>query len=67
MTKRIIRKVNALQISYNFYLHQAITDKEEHFYLRIAPRRDIWAGIELGSRLIINTVSPEDAARYYRS
>jgi len=67
LTKRIIRKVNALQISYNFYLHQAITDKEEHFYLRIAPRRDIWAGIELGSRLIINTVSPEDAARYYRS
>ncbi|MEW6610760.1 MAG: DUF4931 domain-containing protein [Patescibacteria group bacterium] len=66
-TKRIIKKINAFQISYNYYLHQAITDKEEHFYLRIAPRRDIWAGIELGSRLIINTVSPETAARYYRS
>lgn len=66
-TKRIIKKLNKLQISYNYYLHQAITDKEEHFYLRIAPRRDIWAGVELGSRLIINTVSPEDAARFYRT
>lgn len=67
MAKHIIKKINAKQISYNYYLHQAITDREEHFYLRIAPRRDIWAGIELGSRLIINTVSPEEAAHFYRS
>lgn len=66
-TKRLIRKINSLQISYNYYLHQAITDREEHFYLRIAPRRDVWAGVELGSRLIINTVSPEAAAKFYRS
>lgn len=64
--KRILRKLNAVNLPYNYYLHQAVTDKEEHFYLRIAPRREIWGGIELGSRLIINPVSPEEAAHFYR-
>ncbi len=64
---RILKKVNAMGLPYNFYLHQAATDYDEHFYLRICPRRDVWAGIELGSRLIINTVSPEAAAKFYRS
>lgn len=65
--KRILKKVNILKLPYNFYLHQAVTDKDEHFYLRVAPRRDVWAGIEMGSRLIINTVAPETAAKFYRS
>lgn len=64
--KLIIKRINALQLPYNFYIHQAVTEKDEHLYLRICPRRDIWAGIELGSRLIINTVAPEDAAKFYR-
>ncbi|MFA6908531.1 MAG: DUF4931 domain-containing protein [Patescibacteria group bacterium] len=64
--KRVIGGINKLNLPYNYYLHQAVTDKDEHLYLRICPRRDIWAGIELGSRLIINSVAPEDAATYYR-
>lgn len=65
--KYILTKLNSEQISYNFFLHQAITDKDEHFYIRICPRKEIWAGIEMGSRLIINPVSPEEAAEFYRS
>ncbi len=64
--KRIIKKVNELQLPYNFYMHQTVTDANEYFYLRVCPRRDTWAGVELGSRIIINTVSPEDAAKFYR-
>lgn len=64
--KRIIKKVNELQLPYNFYMHQTVTDDNEYFYLRVCPRRDTWAGVELGSRIIINTVSPEDAAKFYR-
>lgn len=64
--KNIIAGINKLNLPYNYYLHQAVTDKDEHFYLRICPRKDIWAGVELGSRLIINSVSPEDAALIYR-
>lgn len=64
--KLIITRINKMQLPYNYYLHQAVTEKDEHLYLRICPRRDVWAGIEMGSRLIINSVAPEDAAKFYR-
>lgn len=66
MMKQIVTKLNKYKIPYNMYLHQAITDKDEHFYIRICPRRSTWAGVEMGSRIIINTVSPEEAAEFYR-
>jgi UDPglucose--hexose-1-phosphate uridylyltransferase len=65
--KRILERLNSVNIPYNFYLHQVVHYKYEHLYLRICPRRDSWAGLELGSRLIVNTVSPEDAAKFYRT
>jgi UDPglucose--hexose-1-phosphate uridylyltransferase len=64
--KQMLLKLDNKYIPYNFYLHQVIEYREEHFYIRIAPRRDVWAGLELGSRLIVNTESPEDAAKFYR-
>ena len=64
--KLTITQINKLHLPYNYYLHQAVTEKDEHLYLRICPRRDVWAGIEMGSRLIINSVAPEDAAKFYR-
>jgi len=64
--KGLLLALNSMQLPYNFYMHQVLTNDDEHFYLRVAPRRDTWAGIELGSRLIINTISPEEAAKFYR-
>ncbi|MFA5134950.1 MAG: DUF4931 domain-containing protein [Patescibacteria group bacterium] len=64
--RHIIKKVNQLGLPYNYYMHQTITDQGEYFYLRVCPRRDTWAGVELGSRIIINSVAPEDAAKFYR-
>lgn len=66
VAKKIITKINKLGLPYNYYLHHAVTDKNEHFYLRICPRKDVWAGIELSSRLIVNTVPPEESAKFYR-
>ncbi|NMC51937.1 DUF4931 domain-containing protein [Candidatus Kuenenbacteria bacterium] len=66
MIKQLTEKLNKEGIPYNMFLHQSITDKDEHFYIRICPRRDIWAGLETGSRLIVNPVSPEEAAKFYR-
>lgn len=66
LIKQITTKLNKEKIHYNMFLHQSITDKDEHFYIRICPRRDIWAGLETGSRLIVNPVSPEEAAKFYR-
>ncbi len=65
--KLILKKINKLELPYNFYMHQTLTDPNEYFYLRVCPRRDTWAGVELGSRVIVNTVAPEEAAEYYRS
>lgn len=64
--KKILVRIDEEGLPYNYYLHQVIGDRHEHMYLRIAPRRDVWAGVELGSRLVVNTVTPEDAAAFYR-
>ncbi|MFA6099142.1 MAG: DUF4931 domain-containing protein [Patescibacteria group bacterium] len=64
--KLVLQKINKLNLPYNFYMHQTLTDQNEYFYLRVCPRRDTWAGVELGSRVIINTVPPEEAAKFYR-
>ena len=64
--KKLLTKLDKEDLPYNFYLHQVVEYKEEHVYIRIAPRRDVWAGIELGSRLIVNSVTPEEAAKFYR-
>lgn len=66
LLRHCIRRLNAEGLPYNYYLHQVVGDQFEHLYLRIAPRRDVWAGLELGSRLIVNTVPPEEAAQFYR-
>lgn len=64
--KKIVKKITNLQLPYNYYFHQVINDKDQHLYMKIRPRGSIWAGVEIGSGLIINAVSPEEAARFYR-
>ncbi len=63
--KKIIGKLNKSDISYNYFLHQIIKDPDQHFYLKIQPRESIWAGVELGSGVVINSVPPEAAAKFY--
>ncbi len=64
--KKILLKLKELDLSFNFFLHQVVSDKSQHFYLKIQPRDSIWAGVELGSGLVINSVPPEDAAKFYK-
>lgn len=64
--KQLLTKLSETGLPYNLFAHQVVRDKDEHLYFRIAPRGDTWAGLELGSRLIVNTVPPEDAAAFYR-
>jgi UDPglucose--hexose-1-phosphate uridylyltransferase len=64
--KIILAKLQALDLSFNFFMHQVISNHNQHFYMKIQPREGVWAGIELGSGLIINTVPPEFAAEYYK-
>jgi len=64
--KKILTKIEKINLSYNFFLHQVISEPDQHFYFKIQPRRSIWGGIELGSGLVVNTVAPEKAAAYFR-
>lgn len=66
--KLILGKASSLGLAYNFFMHQVVSANDQHFYIKVQPRdQNIWAGIELGSGLVINSVAPETAAKFYRS
>lgn len=66
LLKRLLHKVNKLNLPYNFYFHQVVKDDDQHLYLKIVPRGSAWAGVEIGSGIIVNPIAPEDAAKYYK-
>lgn len=64
--KHILHKIShELHLPYNFYFHQVIFDEDQHLYMKITPRGSAWAGVEIGSGLIINPIPPEEAAKFY--
>lgn len=65
--KKVLLKLKKLDASYNYAIHYAPPGKDLHFHIEVYPRISNWAGFELGTGDIINTVSPEDAANFYRS
>ena len=64
--KAALAAVRRLGLPYNFYFHQVKHDTDQHLYMKITPRGSVWAGVEIGSGVIINPVAPEAAARYFR-
>lgn len=63
--KKVLSKIVLLGLDYNFYFHQVVNDEDQHFYMKVTPRGSTWAGVEIGSGVVINPVSPEDAADYF--
>ena len=64
--KKVLKKINELNLPYNYYFHQVIHDEDQHLYLKITPRGSVWASVEIGAGLIVNPISPEEAAKFYR-
>lgn len=64
--KKVLKSINELGLPYNYFFHQVINDEDQHLYMKITPRGSIWAGVEIGSGLIINPIPPEKSAKYYR-
>lgn len=64
--KKILLKLKKLNASYNFYLHYSPAKENLHFHIEITPRIATWGGFELSTDFTINSVMPEDAARFYR-
>ena len=64
--KHILQKLQSINLSFNTFMHQVISNNDQHFYMKIQPRDSVWAGVELGSGLVINSMPPEEAAKFYR-
>jgi len=64
--KNLTTSITSLEIAYNFYMHELVNDTDQHFYIKLTPRGAHWAGVELGTGLIINSITPEAAAKFYR-
>jgi UDPglucose--hexose-1-phosphate uridylyltransferase len=65
MLKKMLTAIHMLGHGYNFYIHTS-KKKYHHFHLEIRPRPNIYAGFELGAGIVINTMPPEEAAKYLR-
>ncbi len=65
--KLILSKIDQLDLAYNFYFHQVIHDEDQHLYMKIVPRGSVWAGLEVGSGIVINPIDPDVAAKFYRA
>ncbi len=68
----VIKKIDKVLESpdYNFYLHSAPCDNKNHDYYHyhwtIIPRGSVFAGFEVGTKIEISGILPEDAAKYLR-
>lgn len=65
--KKILLKLKKLNASYNYFLHYAPKGQNLHFHIEITPRFAKWGGFELSTGALINSVMPEEAAKFYRS
>lgn len=64
--KKVLSKLGKINAPYNFYLHYSPQNEDLHFHFEITPRMNKWAGLELATDSYVITVSPEDAAEFYR-
>lgn len=63
---KILHKVHEANFDYNILFQYGPKGEDFHFHVEVCPRPAIWAGFEFNSGIIINTVAPEDAAKFYR-
>ena len=59
----ILKKLKKIGCSFNFYFQNY---GKMHFHVEFCPRIATWAGFEFSTDTIINSMSPEEAAKFYR-
>lgn len=63
MTSKLIEH----EIDYNFYLHNGAS-KQQRFCIKFTPRSlSTWGGFEVSTGMVINSIPPEAAAKWYKS
>ena len=67
MLKQVFNKLDLLKYPpFNLQVHNAETNEAFHFHIEITPRLATWAGFEIATETRINSMSPEEAAKFYR-
>jgi UDPglucose--hexose-1-phosphate uridylyltransferase len=64
--KLLLNKLDDFGIAYNYFIENAVNEEDYHMHIKLAPRPNVWGGLELGTGIIINPISPEFAAKIYR-
>lgn len=64
--KKLLLRLKKINASYNYYLHYAPVGIDLHFHIEITPRFAKWGGFEISTGAIINSVLPEEAAKFYK-
>jgi len=64
--KKTLIKLKKLNLSFNFFLHQIISNKNQYFYLKIQLYNSLLAYVEFISDIVINFIIPEEVTKYYR-
>lgn len=66
--KYVTGKLDHALMSFNFYVSESLPDQDHHLLIKLEPRlpRKDHSGAELGSGVVITSVSPEAAAAWYR-
>ncbi|MFO8016314.1 MAG: galactose-1-phosphate uridylyltransferase [Candidatus Woesearchaeota archaeon] len=65
MMKRVLSRLRKLNAPFNYVLHESPAGEDLHFHIEVLPRLSTWAGFEFNGT-IINTMPPEEAAKFYR-
>jgi len=65
--KSVLERLKQLNAPYNYMIHYSSKKEDKlHFHIEILPRLSTWAGFEF-SGTVINSMPPEDAAKFYRT
>ena len=65
--KKACQFLDGKEISFNFFLQDAVMHEQQRFILKVEPRKTVHAGLELATNVIINPLAPEQAAKEYKS
>ena len=64
--KKILSKLKEIDAPYNYYIQDSPKGTDMHFHIEVIPRIAKLAGFELSTGIVVNSVSPEKAAEFYR-
>jgi UDPglucose--hexose-1-phosphate uridylyltransferase len=64
--KKILERLKEINADYNMELFYSPDNENLHFHIEISPRMALLGGFEILTGDTINSVSPEDAAKFYR-